>query len=286
MATPYWLNEKRLVFGVVNITPGDTDSSAGLYAIDADGGKLTGIEKSGAVKRRFDQMPCFACGERSMDSLVHHSPERSDNFFIHVRFGGENGIGKVNARTKIIDEVDVPNWSYAWAVDEEERVRVTLSMGDGQTVLNYRGRTGDWRKVARFDPNAGDAFYPVLFANDALYVASRKGGNESGIYRYDLEQGRIADEPLVSAPGFDVVIDWLSDGKKIIACVRHHRRPAHHLVRRADEAAAGRNRRAAAQYGEPRAAPAPAARPRTCWWTPTHRPSRTPGSPSTATRKS
>ncbi|UUZ56371.1 hypothetical protein LP419_14880 [Massilia sp. H-1] len=151
-----------------------------------------------------------------MDSLVHHSPERSDNFFIHVRFGGENGIGKVNARTKIIDEVDVPNWSYAWAVDEEERVRVTLSMGDGQTVLNYRGRTGDWRKVARFDPNAGDAFYPVLFANDALYVASRKGGNESGIYRYDLEQGRIADEPLVSAPGFDVVIDWLSDGKKIV----------------------------------------------------------------------
>lgn len=215
VATPYWLNEKRLVFGVVNITPGDTDSSAGLYAIDADGGKLTGIEKNGAVKRRFDQMPCFACGERSMDSLVQHSPERSDNFFIHVRFGGENGIGKVNARTRIIDEVDVPNWSYAWAVDDEERVRVTLSMGDGQTVLNYRGRTGDWRKVARFDPNAGDAFYPVLFANDALYVASRKGGNESGIYRYDLEQGRIADEPLVSAPGFDVVTDWLSDGKKI-----------------------------------------------------------------------
>lgn len=210
-----WINEKRLIFGVVNITPGDTDSTSGMYAIDVDGTNMTGLEKTGAGARRFDQVGCGPCVLPIGPSLIHHSPEKTDSFFINVLFDGSLGIGKVHSRTRIVDEVRLPEWSYVWVIDDEERARVTLSQGDGKQILNYRDPGGDWRKVETFQLTSPNAFTPVLFANNALYVSSRKGGNYMAIYRYDLAKARMADEPLISAPDFDVAANWLTDGKKI-----------------------------------------------------------------------
>lgn len=211
----YWLNDKRMIFSVINIPPGATDSMAGMYAIDVDGSNLTGLEKLNAGARRFNQMDCFACGERPTGLLVHHMPENSDKLFINVVFQGNHGIGKLDSRTRIIDEVQLPGWSFAWVVDDEERVRVALSHQDGQQVLHYRGHEGDWRTVASVASASSLAFRPVYFGNNTLYVATRNGGNDGAIYRYDLDKASVADEPLISAPGFDVGVDWLSDGRKI-----------------------------------------------------------------------
>lgn len=211
----WWLNDKRLVFSVLNIKPGDTDSRSGTYAVDVDGSNLIGLEKTGANVRRFSQIGCGPCGNPGGGTLIHHSSEKTDNFFVNVNFLGSSGIGKVNSRTKIVDEVFSREWPFLWIIDDDERTRVTLNYGDEGHILYYREKEGDWRKVHSFAPGSPNAFTPVFLANRTLYVSSRKGGNYRAIYRYDLDKARIADEPLISAPDFDVDVDWLSDGKKV-----------------------------------------------------------------------
>lgn len=213
----WWLNDKRLAFTVGNLKPGTGNFKTGMYAVDADGGAPVPVSETIEPARTFAQTDC-ACSWGS-PKLIVQSLRTSDNVMVTVRYEDNesaSAIGRLDTRTGLVERLTAPAHPEQWLVDTDETLRFVLSRDGATHVLHQRDAGGSWRKVQTFDPDSAAAFRLQAYIGGVLYVSSARGGDTRALYRYDLAKGRMADQPLVTAPGFDVNAEFVSDGKKLL----------------------------------------------------------------------
>lgn len=172
----YWLNDTRLAYSLINVDGGGSVSQPGLYAVERDGKGFAALEPAPAAAVGF------AGGGLGNDYLaqasLHGYPLRQD------------------------DKLPLPAGARQWLRDAGGQLRVATLQRDGKQVVLLRDGN-DWRQLAAFAPDAPEAFTPVLYSDNTLYVRAYRGKNEAAIYRYDIDKNTLSDKPMITVPEYD-----------------------------------------------------------------------------------
>ena len=123
----------------------------------------------------------------------------------------------------------VPHGIQSWLFDEQGKARGGISYTGQDTVLFAPDDKGEWVERARFNTwnaPAAERFRVRFLATDGkLYVDHSPGGSDGadGLYRLDLDTGKIDPAPVVSAKGFDIEPAIIEDLKRHrVLGVRYH----------------------------------------------------------------
>lgn len=211
----YWLSDTRLAYTAHNVDHGGSLGKPGLYAVDLDGSNVSGLSYT------INQPRAFADGDHASDtylaqaSINGFAPRKTDVMFVIVNYDGDQILGRINTHSGMVADISAPRGTYRWLVDPSGAVRVVVARRQNKDMVFFKD-DGNWRELAAFAPDAPDAFKPLLFVDDTLYVRAHHGRDEAAIFRYDLQKNALADQPLISVPGFDADGYFVLDDKKIL----------------------------------------------------------------------
>lgn len=110
--------------------------------------------------------------------------------------------------TRLLDTADAapPLAITQWILDHDGTPRIAIHAKKGRNIFYYfNPQTRKWDTLGDFDAFANEGFWPAFLGFDGtLYVTASKAGDKtSSLYRYDLKQKKLADEPLMHLEGFD-----------------------------------------------------------------------------------
>ena len=209
-----WVNNQRLVFNSANKLhgQGDRDYGPGLFAVNADG---TGFRR--LAHRRGSSSESGHIRHRTLPwhtfMMDQDGAQNSDEIYVQsAEFGIDNKLRSLNLLrldtvTGLTKTVNRPGPVRNWLLDTKGEPRLAV-IPEGPTVdIHFRDeQTEAWRKLASHRAFTGgkDAFTPIAFGGPGvLYVVSAQGTDVTGLYAMDMATGKLAAEPLVSAPGYD-----------------------------------------------------------------------------------
>lgn len=185
----YWLNDHRL--GFRQQVKGQ--ESFGLYAVEADGSKLT-ILQPPAV---YDGDTLVSAAKKPY-AIVDLLLDEPDHILVNV-FRGSSGLGDLfrqNINTdKFTKVMDNPGNFRGWLTDRAGVVRVGHSNADksSATEIFYRSDVkSPWVSIHAGVVD-GENWEPLGFDGDnrTLFIRSNEGRSTSAIYTYDPEQQKI-----------------------------------------------------------------------------------------------
>ena len=227
----HWVNNNRIVYDLWNHQLGVGDYvPPGLFAINKDGGPSRQL-----VERNFQFI-------RNDYRVVEMLPWNT--FFFDVIPGGESddiymqqidNIGeyrgrnsnllRVNTVTGRAEPVKRPGKVSDWLIDTNGVARIATIDDKSNESIYYKDlQTNSWRKLAEFPFFSSAGFTPIFLGPDnSLLVNARKEGRDtSAIYRYDLKENKMDEEPLIALKGYDFSgkIIYNREQKKILG-VRH-----------------------------------------------------------------
>lgn len=183
-----WVGNQRLIFTAVE----DGYLTGGLYAIDADGGRLRTLGESvrqqgsrGSMIFRHTHFLDY-CGGSDQEILVT-SNQRSEFEPDVYRLNVHNGHKRMVAGN--------PGGVRTWLADSAGTVRVGFGEEGRQRFIVHRRSSEDgWKEIHRADFMAGNIM-PVGFAADdhRCYVLSTLGSDRASIRLLDLASGELGD---------------------------------------------------------------------------------------------
>ncbi|HEY9102329.1 S9 family peptidase [Chitinimonas sp.] len=211
-----WVNEKRLFFRTADLKREGSKTNASGYVVEADGSQTRQIlvgsweynqEETGSnIKRRAlpAEYNFFQTLDDGSDDIVVYRTTYNnvDNTAEARRLYRFNTVTR---NLSAMFEGAQPKKSWGWVLDTERRPRIAISHDKGRRQIWLRDLSNDsWAELGNFDDASGEGWNPEFFDfNDNLYVRVEREGSTSELYRYDLKQRRIDDEPTVSIKGFD-----------------------------------------------------------------------------------
>ncbi|CAM3863771.1 prolyl oligopeptidase family serine peptidase [Roseateles saccharophilus] len=210
-----WVDEDRLVFGVVDSSEGSGRSTApGLFAVNADGSKLRQL-----VRRMYK--PFINNGDTDDERLLdwNHwllsvptpraAAANGEVLVAHVALDDEHVQTPMwlNTRTGRSRDAyfDPPAHTVHWLVDAHGEPRVAFTQYKGRQAAYWHapGATG-WSQL--YDSDLLAVPFGIVATDDAggLYVTRTEGPQRYAVLsRYDFEHHAPETKPLVTAPGFD-----------------------------------------------------------------------------------
>jgi dipeptidyl aminopeptidase/acylaminoacyl peptidase len=236
-----WINNKRLLYRTGKL--GEVvvqQRGGGLYAVDLDGSELRLISEGSDERVSGGNRVTF----RTLD-IVRTLPGETDDIIAEEsvfnpgdRQEVSGPLYRVDTRTgrKVAISSGKPDSGPAesWVADRNGVARgYVVTTYDDTTRVYYRaGADAPWQKLDEFKQRTAAAWRPIAVAEDGrtLYVASRRGGDKSAIYRYDPEtktlgevvaqhpqvdlEQLVADKEGVKGIGYDadrIGVAWLDD---------------------------------------------------------------------------
>jgi dipeptidyl aminopeptidase/acylaminoacyl peptidase len=216
-----WINDKRLVFSVVNLSLGSGSRNhepGGLFAVDRDGENMrtlirrTASETGGAGGRANERslswdhgllaIPAFVPGERNDTVVVGHQRVNAKGEIASVRplhLNVNSGV------VRAVEDLNAPPGASEWLLDPNGVPRVAVTVDELHGVIHYRAPgSSEWQRIG--EGNLLDLpFTPRFVDNDGtLYVGERRGKDGTAVLtRFDFKIGKPEREALVSTPGFD-----------------------------------------------------------------------------------
>lgn len=156
------------------------------------------------------------------DNIIDMLPDSPDEVLIQAYFSASSGQGvyRANARTGRITEIQPGNPAVrSWMTGPDGRVVLGIGHQPGQAATLYRVEEGGRRVEQLVLPGVGDhIFEPAAFdrSTDRLVVRSNHEGGTTGLYVYDLAQGRFS-ETLFLHDQYDVIGPIMSaDGRQVL----------------------------------------------------------------------
>ena len=228
-----WVNDNRLIFGVVDLSDGSgrPNGMPGLIAVNPDGSQMRQLvrrmgrpfftDPSGRDARQLEwnhrllRVPAPRPGEANEDVLI-------TEFTLDERHV-ETPLW-LNTRTGRTHEPDVtaPPNTVHWLADSRGELRVAMTQHDGRLAAFWRGPgRQDWQ--ALFDSPVLKAPFGIHAVDNAgqLYVTQPRGrAGETVLSRYDFEHHAPEAKPVVVTPGFNFAGDVLDDGEGAALGVR------------------------------------------------------------------
>ena len=215
VGTAFWLNDKRIGFTVINIDRRVVETSSGLYAIDLDGGASAGLAEAVFNQRSFADGEDLPSPSVSPGVIRGHAPRLSDAMFTLVHLGDDTTLGSLNTRTGVRSNVRAPDASFSWLIDDNG-LRLVMAADGDQHAMHLLGADRRWRKLASFAPSSPAALLPNAYINNTLYVQARNGQDQVSLYRYNSERTALDQPALMTAPGFDLEPQAVSEGKRLL----------------------------------------------------------------------
>ncbi|HVE49931.1 MAG TPA: S9 family peptidase [Casimicrobiaceae bacterium] len=181
-----WVNDKRLVFDVIDMEVGSGEQrGGGLFAIDVDGSNfrtlaptLKTLARSGQFVYRY--MALARTLNDGSDDVLALSNERNRDYPDLVRLNTREG-----RKTLLTD--DWPGNPVQWIADRNGNVRAAVTTEKGIKFQTWwrESRDAKWRLIGEYglrDP----VVVPVAFdADGSLIVASDVGRKTAALYRFD-----------------------------------------------------------------------------------------------------
>jgi dipeptidyl aminopeptidase/acylaminoacyl peptidase len=210
----HWVNNQRLLFSTVDKSAGrrDVRYGPGLFAVDHDGKRYRQL----AVRRNNFVRNGDDVGRELLPwhTFMLDQDGAQDSDSVYVTDAGIIAPGivvsqdllRLNTVTGKTQPVAHPGQSRSWLLDQNGEPRLMGSLEENIEKLDYLDpATGKWRTLGAFEAyKGGGGFEPLAFGPDGtLYVISNKGGDLRALYRYDLVNNKLADQPLVQLDGFD-----------------------------------------------------------------------------------
>jgi dipeptidyl aminopeptidase/acylaminoacyl peptidase len=226
-----WVNNERLVFTGRDgrVTHSDDDHPAGIFAVNRDGGGFRQLSETSYGSDSTGSH--LASTMLSWNHYLLHQHGRQDDDSVYVVRYTPNAnhtevklysLYRLNTVTGRAAAVSTPGQSVDWVLDQDGAPRLSIVVEDKQQALYARnpGAAADgkednpgWRRVAASPAYAGLPIHPVGFGPDgALYVSARGQGDKSALYRYDLDSGQLAKEPLLGLDDYDYLGELQDSG--------------------------------------------------------------------------
>jgi dipeptidyl aminopeptidase/acylaminoacyl peptidase len=224
----YWVNNRRLVYGLADSRSGlgDTHVGSGLYAVDIDGENKrqlinrggdalsTGTNiKSRILSQYFGFSSTIAVKDTNdvyVTEFIPSGTTRRNTFNLH----------RLDTVTGIASLIKGPGEVEQWLVDRSGVPRLTMVLEKGKRVAYLKdNKTEQWRKLFESDSDDEEGIEPGFFGTDGnLYVTAYQGKDTRSLYRYDVASNKIEAEPVVSLDGYDYngLVIFNQTNKKIL----------------------------------------------------------------------
>jgi acetyl esterase/lipase len=221
----YWVNDDRLVFTTHDrgLADGENEYFPGLYAVNRDGSEFRTL-----IDRVWSQTSTTGTIIKkriiSADNYFYSldPKEGTDSVFIvepirDIEYSAEAfNLLKLNTKTGLTERFNRPGKTVDWLIDQNGIPRINITSENGLGKIFYLDDSqGKWTQLAEFNSVSGNVFTPYEFGLDGFfYVLSRKNNKNSGLYRFDLKNKRIEDNPIISIKGFDFSGELIFDRHK------------------------------------------------------------------------
>lgn len=225
----HWVNDQRIVFNVTDlrVAQAEVQMAPGLFAVDRDGSEFRAlvdtrrsflVRGDGARQLPWNTFFVGSIGAQTSDDVLvtlYEGYGKSVDPFLRLQ--------RLNTRKGTLDTLDTPDYSTRWLSGPDGTPRVAVVSTGKRRAVQYRDQAGaSWRTLAEFDALGADAFEPLWFGPDqSLYVRANAGKDKAAVYRYDLAANRLAAQPLVASPAFDVDANFIDTNSKLLG-VRYH----------------------------------------------------------------
>jgi len=230
-----WVNDNRLVFTATDkdLAQGDMRYAPGLYAINRDGTGFRQLAMRNGKPFITSGSPLAQRELLPWHTYLMNQDGAQDSDYLYVLDRNLSGPGQLNhvdlvrlntANGRITAVPDRPGDSHQWLLDYDGEPRLTITAEKGTSSMYYRDpSTKAWRKLGDYDSYTGKgaSFRPLAFGPDGtLYVVARRNSDVTAVYTYDLNTGKLSDQPLVKLDGYDFH-GKLIMGKGKLLGVRH-----------------------------------------------------------------
>ena len=209
-----WVNEDRLVFGVMDLSDGSgrPNGAPGLFGVNADGSQFRQL-----VRRMGKPFITNGDGDRLLNwnHLLLRVPApragvTNEEVLVAEFTLDDNHIQTplwLNTRTGRSRDADfnAPSHTVGWVTDSRGDPRVAFTVNKGQQAA-YWLAPGAKAWTRPYESDLMHVPFHVVAADDAgqLYVARNEGPQGYRVLtRYDFERHAPEAKPLVVAPGFD-----------------------------------------------------------------------------------
>ena len=222
-----WVNDERLIFDTADRTVAqrDVEYAPGLYAINYDGSKFKQLARKDYESVR--EASHIASRMLPWHTYLMHQDGAQDSDAVYVEdvefetSGAVRKVGLVQLDTVSgqSKRVDAPGLTQHWVLDKEGQPRLAVVQEGPSRHFYYRDPVASaWKKLASQSAygDSKQAILPLAFgAPGTLYVESAKGADTSGVYAMDLATGKLGDEALISAPGYDFLGSLVFSNNKL-----------------------------------------------------------------------
>jgi dipeptidyl aminopeptidase/acylaminoacyl peptidase len=217
-----WVNNKRLVYSLADrqSAPGENRGfGSGLFAVDIDGSNqrdlIEASYNSGKQKHRV----------LSAEHDFYGTIGKKDTDDIYVvkgySYSGHRAFDliRLNTTTGLAVTTPKPGNVVKWILDRQGDPRAATAFEDGRNVTYLKEKDNKWRRLFDTDANEDEGIVTDFWGpDDQLYVTALQDKNIRALYRYDLEQNKLAAEPVITLEGYDYNgnIIFNQESKKIL----------------------------------------------------------------------
>jgi dipeptidyl aminopeptidase/acylaminoacyl peptidase len=227
-----WVNEDRLVFGVLDLSDGSgrPNGAPGLFAVNADGSHFRQlvrrmgkpfIRSGEADDRMLDwnhvllRVPGPRAGASGDEVLVAEFSLDENRFQTPLWLNTRNG------RSRDAD-FNAPPHTTGWVIDARGEPRVAFTFYKGQQAAYWQAPGAkDWAKLYESELLKVPFGIVAADAGGQLYVSRNEGPQGYRVLtRYDFERHAPEAKPLVVATGFDFDGQLINDDTGRVIGVR------------------------------------------------------------------
>ncbi|RZI98436.1 MAG: S9 family peptidase, partial [Rubrivivax sp.] len=218
-----WVNEDRLVFGVLDLKDGSGRPSGapGLFAVNADGSQFRQLVRrmlkpfftNGDVddrlldwNHRLLSVPAPSSGPGGDEVLIIHIATDQTGIETPMWLNTRNGRSRSA-------HFDAPPHTVGWRVDSRGEPRVAFTQHKDRQAAHWRapGAKG-WTQLYESDLLSQPFGVVAVDDSGTLYVTHSDGPKGyRALTRYDFDKRAPEPKPLVVTPGFDFTGHLITD---------------------------------------------------------------------------
>lgn len=220
-----WVNDRRLVFDLQPplAGPGLLETGRGLFAVDRDGTSMRQLVKTLTGFRQAGTEPMAGQPLDMATTFLRVADPAGGGDDIYVTRPREISADKVdyielqrlNTRTGRVTDVDTPVHTFDWLFDERGRLRAVSTRKDGRVTVQLAEGSG-WKPLASFGELDAGALTLRHVSPDGTLYAEAAAGDKVALYTLDPATGKLSTQPVLSAQGFDLHPEFISDRKRLL----------------------------------------------------------------------
>jgi len=234
----HWVNTERLVFSVMDLQSGDSPLNPGLWAVNKDGSNYRKLIHT--VKYTISVAESSVADRTLPAQWRFHSTVEDGSADVLVQAPRYNNIGelvnvnlfRLNTHTGHTQNLSInaPPNTMTWLADQQGQPVALSTRFKGQEASYLRTAHG-WQLWKEAKDYSEDYVRPFWTGpKKELIVLARRQSDILALYEVDPTTLQLADQPLISSPGYDFSGQLIYDTQAKQVMGVHYETDAHGTV--------------------------------------------------------